>query len=83
MLLLLCVNVAYVLVIGCEVAASKYCHHCGINTAVTVCSSAPKVLLKGNVALACHYYPRDSNAHISCLNKISTCVHTNSAKVEE
>ena len=39
MLLSLCVNIAYVLVITCDVAASKCHHHCGINIAVTVCSA--------------------------------------------
>ena len=43
-------NVAYVLVIVCDVAASKSCHCCGINIIVTVCLTAyvaPPLLVKG------------------------------------
>ena len=50
MLLSLCVNVAYVSVTVCNVAASK-CYHCyGINVTVTVCNAAyvvPPFLVKG------------------------------------
>ena len=40
MLLSLCVNVAYVSVIVCDVTASKCCRCYGVNITVTVCSAA-------------------------------------------
>ena len=43
MLLSLYVNVAYVLVIGYDVAASKCRHCCGINVVITVCSAAATI----------------------------------------
>ena len=42
----MCVNAAYMLVIGCDVAASKCSHRCSINVAVTVC----------NAPICCCYY---------------------------
>ena len=77
-LLSLYVNVTYVLVIKCDVAASKCHHHCGINVTVIMCSAPICVAIVVNVTTAmlkcCCYCVQCCHRHILLSLCVKCCI---------